>query len=104
MQTMTFVCYRCRLERAIDEGLRNYGYCRVCLNDRRREWRRKMPKILDEAVKQIKAKGASTSSAYAMATSALQKSGSLKPGTQKATPKGAARGSMSQAQRRSTKP
>jgi hypothetical protein len=63
-----------------------------------------MPKILDEAVKQIKAKGASTSSAYAMATSALQKSGSLKPGTQKATPKGAARGAMTQTQRRNTKP
>jgi hypothetical protein len=101
---MTFVCYRCRQERFLSQGLRKYGYCRVCLNNRRREWRKSMPKILDEAVKQIKAKGASTSSAYAMATSALQKSGSLKPGTQKATPKGAARGAMSQKERRSTKP
>jgi hypothetical protein len=92
------------MERPLSDGLRRYGYCRVCLNNRRREWRRNVPKILDEAVKQIKAKGASTSSAYAMATSALQKSGSLKPGTQQATPKGAKRGAMTQAQRRSTKP
>jgi hypothetical protein len=63
-----------------------------------------MPKILDEAVKQIKKKGADTSSAYAMATSALQKSGSLKPGSNKPTAKGVARGNMTQAQRRSTKP
>ena len=39
-----------------------------------------MPKILDAAVKRIKAKGASTSSAYAMATSTLQKAGELKIG------------------------
>jgi hypothetical protein len=63
-----------------------------------------MPKILDEAVKQIKKKGADTSSAYAMATSALQKSGSLKPGTNKPTAKGVARGAMTQAQRRKNPP
>jgi hypothetical protein len=63
-----------------------------------------MPKILDEAVKQIKKKGASTSSAYAMATAALQKSGSLKKGHNTPTKKGVARGAMTQAQRRRTPP
>lgn len=63
-----------------------------------------MPKILDEAVKQIKKKGASTSSAFAMATSALQKSGSLKKGHNTPTAKGIRRGNMTQAQRRKTKP
>ena len=63
-----------------------------------------MPKILDAVVKQIKKKGASTSSAYAMATAALQKSGSLKKGHNTATKKGIARGNMSQAQRRRTPP
>jgi hypothetical protein len=63
-----------------------------------------MPKILDDAVKQIKKKGHSTSSAFAMATSALQKSGSLKQGSNKPTAKGIRRGNMSQAQRRKTKP
>jgi hypothetical protein len=63
-----------------------------------------MPKILDEAVKQIKKKGHSTSSAYAIATSALQKSGSLKKGHNTPTKKGVKRGAMSQAQRRRTAP
>lgn len=36
-----------------------------------------MPKILDSAVKQIKAKGYSKSGAYAIATSTLQKAGEL---------------------------
>jgi hypothetical protein len=63
-----------------------------------------MPKILDEAVKQIKKKGVSESSAYAMATSALQKSGSLKKGHNTPTKKGIARGNMTQAQRRKTPP
>ena len=58
-----------------------------------------MPSILDEAVKQLKKKGWGTSSAYAIGTSALQKSGSLKPGTNKPTAKGVARGKMTQAQR-----
>jgi hypothetical protein len=60
------------------------------------------PKILDEAVKQLKAKGWGTSSAYAIGTSALQKSGSLKPGSNKPTAKGIKRGAMSRAQRHST--
>lgn len=63
-----------------------------------------MPKILDKAVKEIKAKGASTSSAYAKATSALQKAGELRPGTNKATPKGVARGQMTKAQRHKNPP
>jgi hypothetical protein len=63
-----------------------------------------MPKILDDAVRQIKRKGVSTSSAYAMATAALQKSGSLKKGSNKPTAKGVKRGAMSQAQRRRTPP
>jgi hypothetical protein len=58
-----------------------------------------MPKILDAAVKRIKAKGASTSSAYAMATSALQKAGELKKGHNTATKLGAKRGAMTKAQR-----
>lgn len=62
-----------------------------------------MPKILEKAVQEIQKKGVSKSSAYAMATSALQKAGDLKPGTNKATPKGVARGNMSKAQREKTR-
>lgn len=58
-----------------------------------------MPAILERLVKQLKAQGKNTSSAYAIATSALQKSGNLKKGTQKATPKGSKRGSMTPAAR-----
>jgi len=47
----------------------------------------------------LKAKGKSKSSAFAIATSALQKSGNLKKGTQKATAKGKKRGAMSPSQR-----
>ena len=63
-----------------------------------------MPKLLEDAVRQIKKKGHSTSSAFAIATSALQKSGSLKKGHNTPTVKGIRRGNMSQAQRRKTKP
>jgi hypothetical protein len=63
-----------------------------------------MPKILDDAVRQIKKRGVSTSSAFAMATAALQKSGSLKKGHNTPTKKGVARGAMTQAQRRRTPP
>ena len=41
-----------------------------------------MPKILEDLVTKLKAGGKSTASAYAIATSALQKQGKLKPGTQ----------------------
>jgi hypothetical protein len=63
-----------------------------------------MPKILEDAVKRIKAKGHSTSSAFAIATSALQKSGSIKKGHNTATKKGIARGNMTRAQRHKTAP
>lgn len=58
-----------------------------------------MPKILDRLVKQLMAKGKSKQAAYAIAISALQKSGNLKKGTQKATAKGKRRGAMTPAQR-----
>jgi hypothetical protein len=58
-----------------------------------------LPKILDEAVKQLRKKGWGTSSAYAIGTAALQKSGSLKKGSNKPTAKGIARGKMTRAQR-----
>lgn len=63
-----------------------------------------MPKILDAAVKQIKAKGHSTSSAYAIATSTLQKAGELKAHSNKPTKLGAKRGAMTRAERHRTKP
>ena len=58
-----------------------------------------MPKILDRLVSQLKEKGYSEKSAYAIATSRLQKSGNLKSGTSKATHKGKQRGNMTAAQR-----
>ena len=58
-----------------------------------------MPKILDAAVKRIKAKGASTSSAYAMATKTLQKAGELRKGSNKPTKLGVQRGQMTRGQR-----
>ena len=58
-----------------------------------------MPKILERLVSQLQAKGKSKSSAYAIATSVLQKHGELKPGTQKATAKGKRRGAMTPAAR-----
>jgi hypothetical protein len=58
-----------------------------------------MPKILDRLVQQLKAKGKSTKSAYAIATSRLQKAGNLKIGTNQATAKGTKRGNMTPSQR-----
>ena len=49
---------------------------------------------MDRLVKQLQGKGIDKSSAYAIATSKLQKSGNLKKGTNKATSKGAKRGNM----------
>jgi hypothetical protein len=57
-----------------------------------------MPAILERLVSQLKAKGKSESSAYAIATAALQRSGNLKSGTQQATQKGKRRGAMTPAQ------
>ena len=53
-----------------------------------------MPKILERLVGQLEAKGKDKSSAFAIATSALQKSGNLKPGSQEPTAKGVKRGNM----------
>jgi hypothetical protein len=53
-----------------------------------------MPAILERLVSQLKAKGHSEKSAYAIATSTLQKSGALKKGSQKLTPKGKKRQDM----------
>lgn len=58
-----------------------------------------MPKILDRLVGQLEAKGHDKSSAFAIATKALQRSGNLKKGTQEATPKGAKRGEMTPGER-----
>lgn len=58
-----------------------------------------MPKILERLVSQLQSKGKDKKSAYAIATSALQKSGNLKKGSQKATPKGTRRGKMTPAAR-----
>jgi hypothetical protein len=57
-----------------------------------------MPKILDKAVQKIKAQSPGVNP-YAVATASLQKAGDLKPGTNKATAKGVARGQMTSAQR-----
>jgi len=63
-----------------------------------------MPKLLDAAVKRIRARGVPESNAYAMATSALQKSGSLKRGSDQLTKQGRARQAMTPAQRRAHPP
>jgi len=64
-----------------------------------------MPKILDDAVKSIMKKDPDIdkSSAYAIATKALQKSGDLKEGTVEATKKGDRRGEMSKKTRAATR-
>lgn len=54
-----------------------------------------MPAILERLVNQLQAKGKSKSSAYAIATAVLQRSGNLKKGSQQATSKGKRRGAMS---------
>ena len=58
-----------------------------------------MPKILDRLVSQLKAKGKPEGQARAIATSTLQKSGSLKRGSDQMTPKGEARSKMGAAGR-----
>jgi hypothetical protein len=58
-----------------------------------------MPAILERLVSQLQAKGKSKQAAFAIATSALQKSGNLKKGTQEATSKGKRRGAMTPSQR-----
>jgi hypothetical protein len=62
-----------------------------------------MPKILDDAVKAIK-KSSPGVNPWAVATASLQRSGSLKSGTNKPTKKGIARGNMTRAERHKSKP
>jgi len=64
-----------------------------------------MPAILEDAVKSIMKDnpGMEKSSAYAIATKSLQKSGDLKEGTVEATEKGKRRGEMSKATRAKTR-
>ena len=64
-----------------------------------------MPAILEDAVKSIMKDNPklSESSAYAIATRSLQKSGDLKEGTVEATEKGQRRGEMSKATRAKTR-
>jgi hypothetical protein len=62
-----------------------------------------MPKILDKAVSKIKANSPGVNP-YAAATASLQRAGDLKPGTQQATPRGVARGQMSEGQRQAIPP
>lgn len=58
-----------------------------------------MPKILDRLVSQLEAKGKPKAQAYAIATSTLQKSGSLKKGSDQMTRKGEERSKMGAAGR-----
>jgi len=58
-----------------------------------------VPAILERLVNQLQSKGKDKSSAYAIATSSLQKNGDLKKGTQQATTQGNKRGLMSPMQR-----
>ena len=60
---------------------------------------RGLPLIMEAAVKELKG----VANPYAVASSTLQKSGSLKPGTNTATSKGAKRGRMTEAQRAKTR-
>ena len=58
-----------------------------------------MPAILERLVSQLRAKGKSKDAAFAIATSALQKSGNLKKGSTEPTAKGKRRGAMTPAAR-----
>lgn len=57
------------------------------------------PAILKRLISQLKAKGHDDKSARAIAISGLQKSGNLKKGSTKATPKGKSRGKMTPGER-----
>jgi hypothetical protein len=65
--------------------------------------RGKLPAIMDVAVKRIKANSPGVNP-YAVASSVLQKSGSLKRGTNTATKQGITRGKMTRAQRHKSPP
>jgi len=62
--------------------------------------------LLDRAVSQIQKNtpGTSTSSAYAIATAAMQKAGNMKKGSQQLTKQGKQRQAMTPAQRRANPP
>jgi len=62
-----------------------------------------MPGLLDAAVQKI-ARSGTAANPWAAATSTLQKSGSLKKGSQKLTAKGRARSKMTPAQRHKMPP
>ena len=47
-----------------------------------------MPKKVHDLAKKLQKKGYSESKAWAVATSAMQKAGNMKPGSNKLTPKG----------------
>jgi hypothetical protein len=64
---------------------------------------RKLPKLMETAVKRIKQASPGVNP-YAVASSTLQKSGSLKRGTNTATKKGISRGGKSQSWRRAHPP
>lgn len=59
---------------------------------------KKLPKLMETAVREIK-KSSPGVNPYAVASSALQKSGSLKKGTNTATAKGKMRGAKTRAWR-----
>lgn len=61
--------------------------------------KRNDPALLRRLVSQLKRNGKSSVAARRIATSALQKSGNLKPGTTQATEQGRKRGLMTPAQR-----
>jgi hypothetical protein len=58
-----------------------------------------MPKILERLVSQLQAKGKPKATAYAIATSTLQRAGDLRKGSLRATPLGEKRGDMTPAAR-----
>ena len=58
-----------------------------------------MPKVLEDLVSKLKAQGHDEDSAWAIATSQLQKSGKLKKGSQNLTEKGRNAGSRKKAGR-----
>ena len=53
-----------------------------------------MPRLLERTRRQLQAKGHKKEAAYAIAKASLQKSGSMKPGSNKLTSKGKKRQSM----------
>jgi hypothetical protein len=59
---------------------------------------RKLPKIMETAVKRIKASGSAVNP-YAAASASLQKAGDLRSGTNKPTAKGRLRGAKSRSWR-----